>query len=146
MAADRWDDQVGSVADEAARLLESLLRASDGEGDGEGDREAGRERGDDAGDEADDEGDDDAGHGTGHDPFCQWCPLCRSAAVVRSLSPETLSRLSDLAAVAAGVLADLAARASASPHRTEPGDPPAPPRARPVPVVDIDVSEEGPHV
>ena len=43
-----------------------------------------------------------------HDPFCTWCPLCRGAAVVRSLSPETLARLADLAALAATVLTDLA--------------------------------------
>ena len=29
MGADRWDEQVGSVADEAAKLLESLRRSAE---------------------------------------------------------------------------------------------------------------------
>ena len=33
------------------------------------------------------------------------CPLCRTAEVVRSLSPETITRLADLATLAATVLA-----------------------------------------
>ncbi len=120
MGADRWDEQVGSVADEATRLLQSLRRTTE---------EAGRSAAEEA---ADPPGPTprapragmpsaavpgavpDAGLGGGgtdtspHDPACTWCPLCRGAAVVRSLSPETLTRLADLAALAATVLTDLA--------------------------------------
>ena len=32
MGADRWDEQVGSVADEAAKLLESLRRSAESAG------------------------------------------------------------------------------------------------------------------
>ena len=116
MGAERWDEQVGSVADEATRLLESLRRSAEaaaqpptadpGVADPPAaDRSTGEPR-------------PDAGASSGapaagpdpsaHDPFCAWCPLCRGAAVVRSLSPETLARLADLAALAATVLTDLA--------------------------------------
>ena len=120
MGAERWDEQVGSVADEAGRLLESLRRtaaesAARGSADDDvpdaagpapaagsapasGPAAGGRPA---AASAADPEG-------SGHDPFCTWCPLCRGAAVVRSLSPETLAKLADLATLAASVLTDLA--------------------------------------
>ena len=41
---------------------------------------------------------------------CTWCPVCRSVSALRGVSPETLSRLADLATAAATVLADLATR------------------------------------
>ncbi len=156
MDADQWDEQVGSVADEAARLLESLRRAAREAVPPEGAAPAGAER-EPHGRAQPDEASAGATPGVEHDPFCQWCPLCRSAAVVRSLSPETLARLADLAAVAASVLADLAAGREHPAQQDHPdrgdgsGRPPprnrpaSPPAARPVPVVDIEVSEEAPH-
>jgi hypothetical protein len=97
-----------------------------------------------------------------HDPFCTWCPLCRGAAVVRSLSPETLTRLADLAGLAATVLADLAStRTAAGPPAsgTDPADAatratarpairprratPAP--SAPIPVRDADDPQEAPR-
>ena len=77
----------------------------------------------------------------------RYCPLCRSAAVIRSLSPETLARLADLATVAATVLADLASTrtsgdggdgAATRPARPEPS------AAQPIPVSDDD-PPEAPH-
>ena len=138
MAAERWDEQVGSVADEAGRLLESLRRAAEAESQRH-----------EPGDPVAAEGEAPPG---GHDPFCQWCPLCRGAAVVRSLSPETLARLADLAGVAAAVLADLAsARRSASdePGTDDTADAPTP-SARsvatsPILVRDADDPEEAPR-
>jgi hypothetical protein len=124
---DRWDEQVGSVAEEAQRLLESLRRTggpSDGTPPGGGPRSDGstgsgahdraaRSEGGPAGSATEDGSDDDPGDGEDTawvctDPFCRSCPLCRTVAVVRELSPETLRRLADLATVAAGVLSDLA--------------------------------------
>ncbi len=156
MGAERWDEQVGSVADEAARLLESLRRAAaDAAPDGSGASDASDES-----DESDPTGatrepsaDDPGpqggpGDGPGcSDPFCQWCPLCRTSAVVRSLSPQTLSRLADLAGVAAALLADLANARTG----TEPADAPTAPedaragRARPIPVRDADDPQEDPR-
>lgn len=167
MGAERWDEQVGSVADEAGRLLESLRRsaadAATHQAEGDRDPGAGGAHGPDAG----------AGPEAGaHDPFCAWCPLCRGAAVVRSLSPETLAKLADLAQLAATVLTDLAgSRPEGEPAASteEPGGPaatapdgdPAPtatrarpaPRARratpapsrPIPVTDADDPQEAPR-
>jgi len=170
VGAERWDEQVGSVADEAARLLESLRRTAADAAEaahpagGEGERSAAA-----APDASSTSDATDARPGTAApatdggtapgctDPFCQWCPLCRTSAVVRSLSPETLSRLADLAGVAAAVLADLAsargsasgaaagsAAASSTPGTTTPeGERPS--RARPIPVRDADDPQEEPR-
>jgi hypothetical protein len=156
VAAERWDEQVGSVADEAARLLESLRRSAAEAADAAtgapdpADAPAGTAGGDDA----TPPGPEDHAHaspvGNGeHDPVCQWCPICRGAAVVRSLSPETLTRLADLASLAAGVLADLAVArgtpAASAPGGGAPATPrrPAPAVSRPIPVRDADGAPEG---
>ena len=168
MGADRWDEKVGSVADEAARLLESLRRstgdaapatpAPPGSGpeapatDGRG----GRPTGDSvataasAADSAAGPTQGPEGDVPAHEPFCAWCPLCRSAAVVRTLSPETLARLADLAGLAATVLADLASTRAAATTEGAPGpvDPTSAPAAagpRPIPVHDADDPQEGPR-
>jgi hypothetical protein len=124
VGAERWDEQVGSVADEATRLLESLRRSAEAAAQSAAadppaaDVAAGESP---AGDEAPHAGgpesnSSDAPAPAAHDPFCTWCPLCRGAAVVRSLSPETLTRLADLAALAATVLTDLAGSRAAGEH------------------------------
>ena len=156
MGADRWDEQVGSVADEAARLLESLRRstgdaaaASAHRGAGSGAPAAdgpGCPTADSAGGPAlDHDGDEPA-----HEPLCAWCPLCRSAAMVRTLSPETLGRLADLAGLAATVLADVASTRAAATTEGAPGtvDPTSAPTAagpRPIPVHDADDPQEAPR-
>ncbi|MGL5908917.1 MAG: hypothetical protein ACRCZP_02880 [Phycicoccus sp.] len=157
MVAERSDERVGSVEEEAARLVASLRRMSVGADD------------DGLADTVDDgtltESADDDGLADGaaprrptspsaaaspdeawsgletsvpsgaaenpdgglppHDPACRWCPVCRSVAAVRQVSPETLSRLADLAALAATVLTDLAgqradARTAAGPPTGSP--------------------------
>lgn len=138
MGAERWDEQVGSVAEEASRLLEALRLGTEGPVRPGADRSTPGP--------ADGPGPEDEAGATGcSDPFCQWCPLCRTVSVVRGLSPETLTRLADLAGAAAGVLADLAAArraAGPAPGGAGPaeGDTPArAPRARadqPIPVRD----------
>ena len=150
MGAERWDEQVGSVADEAGRLLESLRRtaaesAARGSAGDDGPDAAGPAP---AAGSAPASGPAAGGRpaaasaadpdGSGHDPFCTWCPLCRGAAVVRSLSPETLARLADLASLAATVLTELAATrpASGSPPSTDGADDagdPTPSAGRPRP-------------
>ena len=154
MGAERWDEQVGSVADEATRLLESLRRsaaeaAAQGTGAGsEGARPASADDAGPAGPPRPEGVEPDAG---AHDPACQWCPLCRGAAVARSLSPQTLTRLADLAGLAATVLADLAStRGAADGSPTGPGAdataPPARPSAgRTIPVTDADDPGEAPR-
>ncbi len=159
MGAERWDEQVGSVADEAARLLESLRRTAAEAADAPAaapptasasSTATASATGDDHTSSAGAPTAGDAGPGC-TDPFCQWCPLCRTSAVVRSLSPETLARLADLAGVAAAVLADLAsARSSAA--GPDPAAPSTPTpedartgRARPIPVRDADDPQEEPR-
>jgi hypothetical protein len=123
VGADRWDEQVGSVADEAAKLLESLRRSAESE----------TPRADPAGHVPDTASatEDPASEPGAHDPFCTWCPLCRTAEVVRSLSPETITRLADLATLAATVLADLAS--SRTPADTSDAGARAPRRPAPRP-------------
>jgi hypothetical protein len=149
---------LGSVADEAAKLLESLRRVdwaaavgagpeaphgapAGGEGPARADRPAGAE--DPAGAPA-------ATPGPPHHvpmgtaESCTYCPVCRAVTVLRAVSPETLERLADLAGTAAALLSDLAAA------RTGPRSHPTPgaadgtgsaahtgtPRTHRVPVVD----------
>ena len=151
MGAERWDEQVGSVADEASRLLESLRRtaaesaagasAADDGPDAAGpapaaDAASATSSESAAGESADPGGMPGASPApgpepSGHDPFCTWCPLCRGAAVVRSLSPETLAKLADLATLAATVLAELASSRSGGGPTTRPPSRPPPPRGRP---------------
>ena len=154
MGADRWDEQVGSVADEASRLLESLRRSAadlsepGGSSAGAGGRHRPATGAPPPAAEQDDAGPQEPGAPPGCvDPFCAYCPLCRSAAVIRSLSPETLARLADLATVAATVLADLASTRSAA-DEDRPADRaqrPEPTAAQPIPVRDVDDPEEGPR-
>ena len=103
-----------------------------------------------------------------HDPFCTWCPLCRGAAVVRSLSPETLARLADLADPGrdgahrpreqppggrpTGIHRRLrrrrrpeATRAAATAAPGRPGSPHDPAPSRPIPVSDADDPQEAPR-
>jgi hypothetical protein len=148
VAAERWDEQVGSVADEAARLLESLRRTAE---------TAAHETADEVAPEPPAGAEPDAvppaaAAAAPHDPFCTWCPLCRGAAVVRSLSPETLARLADLATLAASVLTDLASsRPASGPTARPPGDvtrprpAPGPPPSSPIPVSDADDPQEAPR-
>ncbi|MBM6404040.1 hypothetical protein JQN72_07270 [Phycicoccus sp. CSK15P-2] len=117
MTAQRWPEDVGSVAEEAGRLLESLRRAG----------------ADAASSAADRPHEDDPGSApraredgfTCDDPVCQWCPVCRASALVRGLSPETLGSLAELAGFAAAVLGDLAS-ARAREERPEGPDEGAP--------------------
>ncbi|MBM6402450.1 hypothetical protein [Phycicoccus sonneratiae] len=102
MTAEGWHDEVGSVAEEAGRLLESLRR---GQGAGDGPPAGGR----DTGGAGPREERTEPGGFSCDDPVCQWCPVCRTSAFVRQLSPETLSGLAELAGFAASVLGDLAA-------------------------------------
>ena len=158
MGGERWDEQVGSVADEATRLLEILRRSARDAAAAEDGGLAGEDARGQNGSSVHDQGcQGPTGDGVptaaqpaAHDPFCTWCPLCRSAAVLRSLSPETLVRLADLAGVAATVLADLAsARARAAAEGPATGDAPAGREAaatastdaQPIPVVDDDPQE-----
>lgn len=134
MTAQRWPEDVGSVAEEAGRLLESLRRAG-ADAAASASAAAQAPSGDtrvppvDAprtvGSAAPADGAAPAAGFSCEDPVCQWCPVCRASAFVRRLSPETLDGLAELAGFAAHVLGDLAkARARDSgPSSAPPTDP-----------------------
>jgi hypothetical protein len=65
---------------------------------------------------------------------CQLCPVCQGLGLLRSVRPETVDRLADLAGAIAATLRDLAAQ------RREPA--PERPDARPARVQDITVEDE----
>ena len=66
----RLDAAVGSVAQEATKLLEALGRS---------------------------EQDEHVHVAMGEAESCSWCPVCRGVTLLRGVSPETLGRLADLA-------------------------------------------------
>lgn len=68
---------------------------------------------------------------------CQLCPLCQGIAVLRTVRPETVERLADLAAALSGALRDIAADRFGPP----PAPPPRPPH-RGQRVQDISVDDE----
>lgn len=108
-------DQVGSVAEEAARLLglfagalpDAALRAA-------GARAAGEPPTEHVCPEC------------GHDPHartdsvCRVCPVCRVLTVVKAISPETLDKIADIVDLASDALRGLATRQRGS-ARPAPG-------------------------
>lgn len=104
MTAEGWHDQVGSVAEEAGRLLESLRRSGQDEGERPPAGPAPRAPHTEGAPPH-----EPSGGFSCDDPVCQWCPVCRASAFVRQLSPETLNGLAEFAGFAATVLGDLAA-------------------------------------
>ena len=127
--------QTGSVAEEAARLVEAFASWSTARGPGVEDdtRYAGRAgaaregapgRDDDA-HGAPDDGPTCAAcgarTGVGRAESCGICPLCQGIAWLRSVHPETLDRLADLAATVTETLRDIATQSRARDPRPEAG-------------------------
>jgi hypothetical protein len=54
------------------------------------------------------------GESNGAPVACRLCPLCQGIALLRSVRPETVDRLADLATAVAGTLRDMAAQSRAS--------------------------------
>jgi len=109
---------VGTVAEEAARLLDALggwaatagyaaqraPRHTDGSSGGATDPAA------DAGHPAGHCDRCGAADGAGQAVVCSLCPVCQAIGLLRSVRPETVDRLADLAGAVAGTLRDLADR------------------------------------
>ena len=133
----RLDAAVGSVADEAAKLLEAWGRtrvprdeSPSATTDSEGPRPSARPF-------TDSSQPPEHGHvAMGDAESCTWCPVCRSVTVLKGVSPETLGRLADLATTAAALLADLANRHTESSPTTERSPADRGPRTEPITVVD----------
>ncbi len=165
MAEDQQRPPVGSVAEEAARLLDALggwastaaYAAHEGhpahDGSPGGDPEENRPTGDDEGQPV---GADStstgptatgatgrcehcgAANGVGQAASCQLCPVCQGIGLLRSVRPETVDRLADLAGAVAATLRDLATQRRGGPgQRDEPSG-----RTRTSRVQDIRIEDE----
>ncbi|MFC8501420.1 hypothetical protein ACFUC1_03605 [Pedococcus sp. NPDC057267] len=153
--ADQERAPVGSVAEEAARLLDALggWAASSGYAAGASSRGSAEDEGHpphvdthgSPGPAAEDGGHpttgatpDDGAHcehcgaetGAGRAVVCRLCPVCQGIGLLRSVRPETVDRLADLAGAIADTLRDLAdhrragaeSAGAAAPSGTTPGD------------------------
>jgi hypothetical protein len=150
---------IGTVAQEAARLIEdmaAMARPSSRAGDDTGPyaREAAPEAGPPQarqatrpgeGPEAGDEPSPGVCSVCGRQPddtpaTCRLCPMCRGVSLLRSVRPETVDLLADLAVAIASSLRDVATRARAADPASQarPGSG-APDRAT---VQDIPVDDE----
>lgn len=123
---------VGSVAEEAAGLLEQLSAWTASGRSGRAERDGDDGDSDHDGNSEHDYGDHDHGEdrsagptcrhcgareGVGRASTCQVCPLCQGIALLRLVRPETVDRLADLA----GAVAD-SLRAAAEQRRGAPQD------------------------
>ncbi|WP_240977166.1 hypothetical protein [Knoellia koreensis] len=151
--ADDARPPVGSVAEEAARLMDALggWAASAGYAAGtrhtEDDAEVPRTEGDatraDGGEKAGACPTCGAENGVGQAISCQVCPVCQGIALLRSVRPETVDRLADLAGALAATLRDIAAQGrEASPPPGAESARSSGSRARRPRVEDIEVREE----
>lgn len=138
---------VGTVAQEAARLLDALGEWAHSTTD-HGTEEHGRE-----GDRSQDRGSSaTAGPGRrcehcgsetgmGRAVACQLCPVCQGIGLLRSVRPETVDRLADLAAAVTTALRDLAASQRGAPGENGTRDH-GPARKAATPVQDITIEDE----
>ncbi|GAA1895503.1 hypothetical protein [Lapillicoccus jejuensis] len=116
---------VGSVAEETARLLDALLGGAGTDPARPGppyDAPPGHQDGDPEGDpppEATHDGPHDAAAAADPASVCHLCPVCQLLRVARSVRPETVDRLADLAAMLTESLREVAAS-----RRTEQAAPP----------------------
>jgi hypothetical protein len=75
---------------------------------------------------------------------CKICPLCRGMAMLRSVRPETVDLLADLAMSVAGSLRDMASWSrAAEPASAARSTSTGPAEADRAPVQDIPVDDEG---
>lgn len=109
---------VGSVAEEAARLLEALGGwASTAQDTYAAKPASGRGAPPAPGPTAGSESRCDAcgaEDGMGQAVTCQLCPVCQGISLLRAVRPETVDRLADLAGAAAQALRDIASARRAS--------------------------------
>jgi hypothetical protein len=159
-------EPVGSVAEETARLVEALggwaedLRAQHSAAPADPDPPADAEAapghsagGADSADSADTA--DPAGGSTarcqhcgtssraGEALACRLCPVCQGIALLRTVRPETVERLADVAAALSGALRDIAAERFGQPPPTPQPPPPRGQRVQDIVVDDEDDDDQG---
>jgi hypothetical protein len=152
---------VGSVAEEAARLLDALGGWASSTQAGYAARSApsaaSRSEGDPDEDSSTHAGGTTAQAG-GHEPrcescgaengmgqaiTCQLCPVCQGIGLLRSVRPETVDRLADLAGALAATLRDIAGQRGADADATSPRKPSS--QSTRTRVQDITVDDEDEH-
>ncbi|HET8594955.1 MAG TPA: hypothetical protein VFM07_06885 [Intrasporangium sp.] len=125
------ESRVGSVADEAARLVEVLAAFGGGARHGGQDAPEGRADAGRGPSRRSDPEDDGAGNDDAVDPgtctcggrrpaACAVCPVCQLIAFVQRVSPDTVDRLADVVELAATGLRDLAVVQRSRRERAEP--------------------------
>ncbi len=124
------DPTVGSVAEEAARLIGLLC----GDPSGETARQAGMRAAAQSGtcptcgrDAS--VGSAPVGADSSRDSNCRYCPVCHLIGFVRGISPEVIDRIADVVDLVGGGLRDLAdsrrrSGAEPQPSPPSPADPP----------------------
>ena len=73
---------------------------------------------------------------------CRLCPVCQGIALLRTVRPETVERLADVAAALSGALRDIAADRFGQPPPTPPPPPPRGQRVQDIVVDDEDAGED----
>ena len=137
--ADHEHPGVGSVAEEAARLLDALGGWASTAHNPYAAKPATPASGED-GPRCESCG---AQNGMGQAVTCQLCPVCQGLTLLRAVRPETVDRLADLAGAVTEVLRDIAAarRTSASPTSDGRGSGSSS-RAHDIPVADDDEPQD----
>lgn len=74
---------------------------------------------------------------------CRLCPVCQGIALLRTVRPETVERLADVAAALSGALRDLAADRFGQPPPTPQPSPPRGQRVQDIVVDDEDDDDQG---
>ena len=75
---------------------------------------------------------------------CRLCPVCQGIALLRSVRPETVDRLADLASAVAETLRDLATQSrSSEPAAAQPASGRPPDRGRATQDIPVDDDSEG---
>ena len=105
MSQEDHHDAVGSVAEEAAKLLGALSGWA-------------REHGDGVAAMADSMTHEVNDHLATDSPECAWCPICRTVAAIRQTSPEVCTHLASAASSLMMAVAGVIATHSSGPDRT----------------------------
>lgn len=139
--------RVGTVAEEAARLIDAFASWSDSAREShDGPAQEGESRyagyAGSAGSAAGEQRCAACGaeNGAGRAVTCGICPLCQGLALLRAVRPETVDRLADLAAAVTATLRDVAAqtRAQQPPDGRQGGPGPQDGNVQDIPVDDGD--------
>jgi hypothetical protein len=135
--ADQEHPPVGSVAEEAARLLDALGGWASTHGYAAGSPEPATTPGAGGAHGCPTCG---AQEGVGKAVVCQLCPVCQGIGLLRSVRPETVDRIADLAGALAATLRDLADQRRAGGAAPDDGPGPGAGRVQDIPVDDEDAA------